>query len=426
MAQTTHKRGRPVTVGGVPWEKPTEPILLKKLLADIGISNREFGSLLGVSSGCINLVLNKQYLPRTDPGFKNRAEELLKERDDVKRFLAGRERDLKDIWTPVNENLFALRPSNMSKRQSAGQRKRQDPAIVPGNPVDIFQSEEVEMIAPDAMKRFKLFRNPFVDDIEKDSDIFMGEDHRYIYSAMMMTAKHGGFLAVVGEVGSGKSVIRRKVVRDLQKDGSVLVIYPQIIDKSRVTAGSICDAIIMDISKETPKMRLEAKTRQVHQLLKDRAKSGYQSCLVFEEAHDLTIPTLKYLKRFLELEDGFKKLLGIILIGQPELRDLFDEAQNVDMREVIRRVQVAEIRGLNGSLEQYLELKFKRVGTKIDSIFTKDAFDALNRRLTGIDEHRGTVNHAYPLLVNSSVAKAINLAWEMGEEKVTAEIIDAI
>jgi type II secretory pathway predicted ATPase ExeA len=244
---------------------------------------------------------------------------------------------------------------------------------------------------------------------------------------MLDAARHGGFLAIIGEVGSGKSVMRRMVVEQLKREGDMLVIYPQTIDKTRLTAASICDAIIYDISSEKAKIKLEDKSRQVQRLLLDRAKSGYRACLVIEEAHDLNVKTLKFLKRFYELEDGYRKLLGIILVGQTELKHLFNEAQNVDMREVIRRVQVAEIQGLNGHMRDYLATKFKRVGAKIEDIFSEDSFDALSRRLTSASrDGKGNVSHAYPLLVNNYAAKAMNLAFEMGETKVSEEVIMAI
>ena len=282
------------------------------------------------------------------------------------------------------------------------------------------------MISQEAMKHFKIFRNPFIDDIQKDQDIYMSEEHRYIEAAMLDAARHGGFLAVIGEVGSGKSVMRRKVVEQLKRDGDVIVIFPQMIDKTRVNAASICDAIIMDLSEQRPRMKLEDKTRQVHKLLLERAKQGFRSVLIVEEAHDLHTNTLKYLKRFYELEDGYRKLLGIILVGQVELKNLFNETTHIEMREVIRRIQTAEIRGLNGNVKDYLTLKFKRIGAKIDDIVEDGAFKALSQRLTTMDRQNRTISHAYPLIINNYVARAMNMAYEMGEPKVTEAVIMAI
>ena len=74
---------------------------------------------------------------------------------------------------------------------------------------------------------------------------------------------------------------------------------------------------------------------------------GFAHVLIIEEAHDLSIATLKYLKRFWELEDGLKKLLSILLIGQTELAGKLDESKNYEAREIIRRMELLKIEPLS-------------------------------------------------------------------------------
>lgn len=280
------------------------------------------------------------------------------------------------------------------------------------------------MLTGETLKHFRLFRSPFTNDIRDTADIYMSDEHRYIEAAMIDAARHGGFLAVIGEVGSGKSVIRKKVVSELQKDDNSRIIYPRMIDKTRITAASICDAIVLDLSDEGPKMRLEQKTRQVEKLLISRSKAGCHVCLMIEEAHDLSVRVLKLLKRFYEIEDGYKKAVGIILIGQPELGSLFNEADHYDMREVIRRCQVAYILGLNGNIKDYLSLKFKRVNVDLKSIINDEAIRALSSRLMDKDVRGKKISNAYPLTVNNYIVRAMNLACDMGEQMVTAAVIN--
>jgi len=409
-----------VTNGSNAYRLEVRPIVLKELIVRCDIFQGNLATHLGLARTTINLVINRGYLPATVPDFKSKVEQWLMQQPGVEQWLIQQGFRIGDIWSPLGRQMHRVHP------KSSYQTKK-DGATSPGNPESITIQWEVEMISQEAMRHFKLFRNPFIDDIQKDSDIYMSDEHRFIKEAMLDAARHGGFLAIIGEVGSGKSVMRRMVVEQLKREGDMLVIYPQTIDKTRLTAASICDAIIYDISSEKAKIKLEDKSRQVQRLLLDRAKSGYRACLVIEEAHDLNVKTLKFLKRFYELEDGYRKLLGIILVGQTELKHLFNEAQNVDMREVIRRVQVAEIQGLNGHMRDYLATKFKRIGAKIEDIFSEDSFDALSRRLTSASrDGKGNVSHAYPLLVNNYAAKAMNLAFEMGEMKVSEEVIMAI
>lgn len=416
----------------VAYEIDFKPLVLKELTLACDISQTEIATTISehtgsnVSRGLVNLMINRGYSPPSVPGFRLFVEALIKNNQRAMAWLLQRNMTVADIWQQAEQGFKGKSPSGIAKRIQRGiQQSRQ--ALTPDNPNGITILWEVEMISQEALRHFKMFRNPFIDDIQKDADIYMSDEHRYIEAAMLDAARHGGFLAVIGEVGSGKSVMRRKVIEQLKKDGDTLVIYPQMIDKTRVNASSICDAIVMDISSEKPRIKLEQKTRQVQSLLLDRAKSGYRACLVIEEAHDLSVQTLKYLKRFYELEDGYRKLLGIVLIGQTELKHMFDEGTNVDMREVIRRVQVAEIKGLNGHLQEYLSVKLKRVGAKPDDIFSTDAYEAMSRRLTSTERDGKTkVSHAYPLLVNNYTAKAMNLAFEMGEVRVTADVVEAI
>lgn len=411
---------------GSPYRLEFSPIILKELALACDISQTDLAQAAGCSRPTINLCFNRGYIPKSLPAFRRAVEDMIAGHVRAAAWLQERALVVTDVWLPAERDLRQAMPAGHVQRTRAGQRKGRA-ALAAGNPEVITINWEVEMIQQEALKGFKLFRNPFIDDIQKDGDIYMSEEHRYIEAAMLDAARHGGFLAVIGEVGSGKSVMRRKVVEQLKRDGDVLVIYPQMIDKTRLTAASICDAIIQDVSSEKCRIRLEDKTRQVQRLLLDRAKSGYRACLIVEEAHDLNVQTLKYLKRFYELEDGYRKLLGIVLIGQTELKHMFNESTNVDMREVIRRVQVAEIKGLNGHLKDYLALKFKRVGKNIEDIFSEDAFDALSQRLTATTrDGKARISHAYPLLVNNHVARAMNLAYEMGEERITADVVMAL
>lgn len=409
---------------------PFAPIRLKELMSACDITQEEITSAVAdvtgkpISRSTIHLVLNRGHLPPRIPEFSDAVEQVISKHTRAQAWLTGQRMCTPDIWRPLGRAMCRTKPAGFGRRVSRNMNRQ---AMAPGDPMQLSITWEVEMIGQEALKHFKLFRNPFIDDVQKDTDIYMSDEHRYIEAAMLDAARHSGFLAIIGEVGSGKSVMRRKVVGQLLRDGDTLVVFPQIIDKTRLNAASICDAIIQDVSSEKCRVKLEDKSRQVRRLLLDRAKSGYRHVLIVEEAHDLNVNTLKYLKRFYELEDGYRKLLGIILIGQSELKDRFDESTNVDMREVIRRVQVAEIKGLNGHLQDYLSVKFKRVGKTADDIFSEDAFDALGRRLTSTSrDGKEKISHAYPLLVNNYVARAMNLAFEMGEAKITADVVMAI
>jgi len=229
-------------------------------------------------------------------------------------------------------------------------------------------------------------------------------------------------VASVSEVGSGKSVMRQLMEDELRKDKEHAVINVASIDKGRVTVSSLCDAVIFDLSRKKPKGTVERKSRQVEEILKGRAREGVSASMIIEEAHDLKIQSLKALKRFHEITYGFKRTLGIILIGQPELGDTLDESINYDAREIIRRIQIARITGLNGALVDYVAHKFSRKKMEMEKVIDPKALDVLSRRL--VDERK--VSHAYPLTVNNLLTHAINEAARLGEDRVTEEVIKAL
>lgn len=294
----------------------------------------------------------------------------------------------------------------------------------------IFDNDipEPQMLSEAARRHFGLFRHPFLDDVQGSQDVYLSRDARYVREAMYYAAKHGGFLAVIGESGAGKSVLRRDLVERLRRsEERIAVVQPQTTDKRQLSAHHICQAILADISVERPKSSLEAVARQVQRALAESAQAGNGHVLLIEEAHDLNVSTLKYLKRFWEIEDGFKKLIGIILIGQTELAHVLDERRNPQAREVIRRCEIATLRPLGDDVRAYVEHKLKRVmdkGRAIETVFDPAALDAIRQRLLLTRQgSRTPEDHSFPLNVHNVVVRAMNSAVELGFSTVTADLV---
>lgn len=288
---------------------------------------------------------------------------------------------------------------------------------------------EAEMLTPAAKRHFGLFADPFQNDVRGADDIFLSPDQLYIREAIYQAAKQDGWMiAIIGEAGSGKSVLRRDVKDRLGREGEpVLFIEPQSFDKTKLNARHISEAILADVAPAAkPKLSLESLARQVRAALIESSRAGNRHLLMIEEAHDLNISTLKYLKRFWEMEDGFRKLLSIVLIGQPELKDRLNERQYSEAREVIRRIEVAELMPLDNHMGAYLAMKFKRIGKSLQEVCADDAVDAMRARLTLVgrgQSRHATISMAYPLVVNNLLTKAMNMAAELGAERVNADIV---
>lgn len=291
----------------------------------------------------------------------------------------------------------------------------------------------------EARKAFGLTRDPFTDDVQDAADVFTSPDVRYVRESMWATARHGGMLAVVGESGAGKSTLRRDLIDRIRRESaSMIVCEPYVLgmeendERGRtLKAAAIAEAVIASVAPlEKPRRSAEARFRQLHHLLRESFRSGNRHVLVIEEAHGMPTATLKHLKRFFELEDGFKKLLSIILIGQTELRMKLSE-QNAEVREVVQRIEIVELPALDNHLADYLAFKFKRVGLQLDQVMDAGAVDALREKLS--IAKRGTRPNQrelhsllYPLAVANVTTAAINLAASIGAPQVTAEIIKEV
>lgn len=299
------------------------------------------------------------------------------------------------------------------------------------NSEDSEHYEEIEMhkemITQEARELYSIYKDPFTDDIRSHDDLFLTPDARYIRETLYNAAKNGGFVAVIGESGAGRSVLRRDLIdRIIREDAAVKLISPSFPDKERLTVTSIIEAIIDEINPNLPgKRSIEAKSRQMEKLLRDSSRAGMTHCLVIEEAHDLTLPMLKNLKRFWELEDGFKRLLSIVLIGQPELKNKLNERMNWEAREVIRRCEIAELKPLNNKLKDYLVHKFNRINVDITKVMTDEAFEALQAKLT-MTSRTGLISNTYPLVVNNLTVKVLNSAAEIGAFPIDADVINSL
>lgn len=389
---------------------------LKRVITKAGLRQAHLARHLGVSPGTLADAVNHGKWPKGKPEL----------RSDLKAHLIG-------AGVPAARIDAALDNPKENARRGGGRKPTLQKVSSEGDPLMLLRKQT---ITPEAKAAFQLFRDPFIEDVSDTQDVFLSADIRRVREAMWATARHGGLLAVVGESGAGKTTLRRDLLDRIQREkSSTIVIEPYVLamEESDVKgktlkSAHIAEAIITAINPlERPKRSPEARFRQLHALLKDSYRSGGRHVLVIEEAHCLPTATLKHLKRFYELEDGFKKLLAIILIGQPELRLRLSE-RNAEVREVVQRCEIVEIAPLDNSLDAYLRFKFKRVGGDIDKVFEKGAIDALREKLTfapktGRAAPSEPVSLLYPLAIANVVSAALNLAASIGAPKINADII---
>lgn len=287
-----------------------------------------------------------------------------------------------------------------------------------------------QSLTPETRRHFQLPADPFRDPTTHE-DVFLNSEIRYVRESMYQVARHGGFLAVIGESGAGKSTLREELVSRLQREEqAVIVVEPYVLameakDKVGKTLRShhIAESIMSSISPlAKPMSSPEARFRQLHHALRDSARAGHSHVLLIEEAHCLPLATLKHLKRFRELKDGLRPLLSIILLGQPELAVKLSE-HNPEVREVVQRIDIVTLPALAQDLDAYLKHRFARAGQAIEKVLAKDAIEALRSKLTP-SRAGGTL--LYPLAVANALSAAMNRAAEIKMPQVTADVIRGV
>lgn len=378
---------------------------LKQLLEEHGISQRQVARSLGLSPAAVSAIVNHNKWPKRErPALKARVETQLRE--------AG---------VPEDQVRAAFARKQAARRTAA----KED-----------FMLLRRQGLFPETKRHFGLADDPF-GEVQSHEDVFLSNEIRYVREALFHTARHGGFMAVVGESGSGKSTLRRDLIDRIQREGSdVHVIEPYVLgmednDKSGRTLKSlhIAEAIMATIAPlEKINGSPEARFRQVHRVLRESRRAGHAHCLIIEEAHGIPITTIKHLKRFLELEDGFRKLISVILLGQTELTHKLSES-NHEVREVVQRCEMVTLGAMNGSLPDYVRFRFARIGADVDKVIAPQAVEALRAKLTGPVSRSGagdSVSLVYPLAVGNMVTAALNLAADIGAPLVTADIINKV
>lgn len=289
-----------------------------------------------------------------------------------------------------------------------------------------------ENLSEATRRHFRISRDPFAEPREIADVYTASPDIRYVRESMMDKVRHGGMLAIIGESGAGKSTLREELVDRIQREEQpVLVIQPYVLamedNDSRgktLKALHIAEAIMATVAPLTKTMSSpEARFRQLHQALRESSRAGHRHVLLIEEAHSIPIPTLKHLKRFLELKDGLRPLLSIILLGQPELATKLSE-QNPEVREVVQRIEVVHLPPLDTHLAQYLTHRFQRAGLTLSDLVEPAALDAIVTRLTTpTGTSRTRASNLYPLAVHNVLARGMNVAASLGAPRVTADMV---
>lgn len=144
-------------------------------------------------------------------------------------------------------------------------------------------------------------------------------------------ADPGGTLAVIGEIGIGKTIAVLDGLGSFEDFGHH-IIWCRQPDKENLKISVIMNAVIRHFG-EKPRKDIDARTEQIRRLLGQALQENKKVILVIDEAHALHYHTLRALKRLLELNFGRQfGLLSIILVAQPEIYEKLNQIEEVNLR----------------------------------------------------------------------------------------------
>jgi type II secretory pathway predicted ATPase ExeA len=405
---------------------------LKETMARLRVSNAELHKAVGISKTSMSLIATHGRWPNKRP------DKVAALKAKIQDYLLGvgaeqghgaQDELFAGLWEPV-----AAGTDGESGPGVAAPEPAVRPEAAGKSDEDILMLMAKQGLTQAARKHFGLRADPFDDDIQGPEDVYRSAEGRVVWERMLQTARHGGFLAVIGESGAGKSTLADDLEDALTSERqNVLMIRPYVLGMEgderrgwRLKAAAILDAIIGTVAPgATRPSDPHRKAERTHQVLRESAQAGYRHCLVIDEAHRLAPATLKHLKGLYELRQGHTRLLSIVLLGQPELHQRLDE-RNPELREVTQRCELWELPALDNDLPAYLDFKLRRCGSGVEDVFEDGAIQAIRDKLTFRRQRRNgadAVSLVYPLAVGNQATAAMNLAAQMGAPRVTADIV---
>jgi len=207
------------------------------------------------------------------------------------------------------------------------------------------------------LKHFGLREKPF--SLTPDTQFYLNEQsHRDALNTILVSLQHSeGFIKVVGEVGTGKTILCRKLLASLS-DRFLSSYIPNPYLTSAELKGLLAREIGAHIEDDMPADQL---LLAINERLLELAGNGVQVVLVIDEAQAMPRDTIETLRLLTNLETEKRKLLQVVLFGQPELDTMLNRA---DLRQLKQRIVFSEyLRPFSGDgARRYLDHRLYSAG----------------------------------------------------------------
>jgi len=240
--------------------------------------------------------------------------------------------------------------------------------------------------------------------------VFLSPRHRDALAHLMYgigKGGSGGFVQLTGEVGTGKTTLCRCLLEQIPEGTRIALLLNPLVTPRELLA-AVSEELGIDISGSVDSTRLLVDG--LNRYLLDAHEMGERVVVVIDEAQNLSPEALEQVRLLTNLETSKEKLLQIVLLGQPELRELL---QRSNLRQLAQRITARYHLSPLGPKDSHLYIRHRMqiAGTQRNP-FRRNAMNALYQRSQGI-----------PRLINIIADRSLAAAYAKERMDVTAAMV---
>ena len=241
--------------------------------------------------------------------------------------------------------------------------------------------------------------------------LFMSERHREALAHLLYgVGGGGGFVLLTGEIGAGKTTVCRCFLEQIPRRCNVAYIFNPKLNTAELLQ-SICDEFRIPLPGG-PNASLKAHVDALNEFLLKTHAVGQNNVLIIDEAQNLSPEVLEQLRLLTNLETSERKLLQIILIGQPELRQMLAQPELEQLAQrVIARYHLEALS--EDETAQYVQHRLETAGLKRGSLFERKALKRIHELTRGV-----------PRRINLLCDRALLGAYAEGKARVDKGIVE--
>ena len=228
------------------------------------------------------------------------------------------------------------------------------------------------------LKYYKLRREPF--GLTPDPDFFyLSPSHKEAVAAIVYgVQKRKGFVAVTGEVGTGKTTVLREVLARANRK----IVKPIYVFHADLSFTALLKTVFRELGTTVESDDPHDMVRKLHEVLVDEYRRGNVVVLIIDECQNMPVTTLENLRMLSNLETTKDKLVQIVLVGQPEFIKKLDLYKLRQLKQRIA-IRVAINALTRDESRAYVGHRISKATRARAPLFTEGALNRIVRHAKG-------------------------------------------